>query len=92
MKKKPSYKAEKYMITIAVVLLAVAAAGIIFLIVNATGVFDNIGKGDETTPAPETTIPTAVIEHEDIETETNTDGTPKKVIYYKDNVYNGSID
>ena len=27
-----------------------------------------------------------------IETETNTDGTPKKVIYYKDNVYNGSID
>jgi hypothetical protein len=27
-----------------------------------------------------------------VETETNVDGTPKKVTYYKDNVYDGSID
>ena len=91
MKKKPTYKAEKIMIIVAVALLAVAAVGIIYLALNASGVFDNLNKEAETTVV-ETTIPVAVIEHEDVETETNSDGTLKKVTYYKDNVYDGSID
>ena len=91
MKKKPTYKAEKYMIVIAIALLAVAAVCIIYLAVDATGAFDNLGSKNDTTVA-ETTIPTATVEHDDIETETNSDGTPKTVTYYKDNVYNGSID
>ncbi len=91
MKKKTSYKSEKIMIIVAVALLAVAAVCIIYLAINATGAFDNIGKTEITT-TPETTLPIAVIEHDDIETETNSDGTPHKVVYYKDNVYDGSID
>ena len=91
MKKKPSYKAEKIMIIVAVALIAVAAVCIIYLAINATGAFYNLGKAEDTTVA-ETTIPVAVIEHDDIETETYADGTPKKVTYYKDNVYDGSID
>lgn len=91
MKKKPSYKAEKYMIGAAVALLVIAFLGVVFLALHSAGVFENMGKQEETTVS-DTTVPTAVVEHDDVEEETNADGTPKKVTYYKDNVYNGSID
>lgn len=91
MKKKPNYKAEKYMIGAAIALLIIAFVGVVYVILDSAGVFENIGKPDETT-VPETTIPTAVVEHDDVEEFFNEDGTPKKVVYYKDNVYNGSID
>lgn len=91
MKKKPSYKAEKYMIGAAIALLVIAFAGVLFLALDFAGIFDKIGKPDETT-ASDTTIPTAEIIHDDVEEVTNPDGTPKKITYYKDNVYNGSID
>lgn len=91
MKKKPSYKAEKYMIGAAIALLIIAFVGVMYVVLDSVGVFENIGKPDETT-AGDTTVPTAVIEHDDVEKVTNADGTPKKITYYKDNVYNGSID
>jgi len=91
MKKKPSYKAEKYMIGAAIALLVIAFLGVVFLALHSAGVFENIGKEAETS-APDTTIPTANIVHNDVEEETNADGTPSKITYYKDNVYNGSID
>ena len=91
MKKKPTYKAEKIMIAVAIALIVIAVIGVLYVVLNEAGVFNGADEAD-TTAAPETTIPVAVIEHEDIETETNSDGTPKKVTYYKDNVYDGSID
>ncbi len=91
MKKKQSFKAEKYMIITASILLVVALVCIIFLVMHEAGVFEHIGKPGDTTDA-DTTVPVASVEHEDVETETNSDGTPSKVVYYKDNVFDGSID
>ena len=93
MKKKPNYKAEKYMIGAAIALIIIAFAGIVYVVLDSTGIIDNIVSGEpEQTTEVDTTIPTAVIEHEDVEEVTNADGTPKRVVYYKDNVYDGSIE
>ncbi len=91
MKKKPNNKAEKYMIGAAVALLIIAFIGVVFLVLDSCGILDNINKPGETT-VDETTIPKETVIHQDVETETNSDGTPKRVVYYKDNVYDGSID
>ncbi|MBR4071141.1 MAG: hypothetical protein IKK26_01125 [Clostridia bacterium] len=93
MKKKPNYKAEKYMIGAAIALIIIAFAGIVYVVLDSAGIIDNIVSGEpEQTTEVDTTIPTAVIEHEDVEEVTNADGTPKRVVYYKDNVYDGSIE
>lgn len=91
MKKKQNNKAEKWLIGVAIALLAVCFAGVLFLALNAAGAFDSFGRPEETS-APETTDTPETVLHNDVETFVNEDGTPKRVVYYKDNVYNGSID
>ena len=87
--KKMSRKTERLLICIVVALLCIAIGGAVYLVLDSTGTFD---EPEVTTIAPETTLPVAQIEHEDVETQLNDDGTLKKIIYYKDNVYDGSVD
>ncbi len=92
MKKKPDNKAEKWMIGIAIGLLIIAFAGIVFLVLDSTGVLSPADEPEETTVGEETTTPVVTALHDDVETYVNDDGTPHRVVYYKDNVYDGSID
>ena len=86
--KKMSRKTERLLICIVVALLCIAIGGAVYLVLDSTGTFD---EPEVTTLAPETTLPIAQIEHEDVETQLNDDGTLKKIIYYKDNIIQNQI-
>ena len=92
--KKKESNSARVMIIIAVSLLVFALLCAAYLVLDANKVFDKKPKAEETTALSDTTeaTPTETESHANVETETNSDGTPKKVIFYKDNVYNGSID
>ncbi len=94
MKKKPSLKAEKYMIGAAVGLIVISIVCALVLILISIGFFDGNGgaKRDDETTAAEVTTATDTAIHADVESETNEDGTPHRVVYYKDNKYDGSIE
>lgn len=87
--KKISKKNERILISVAVALICIAIAGVVYLALDMNGTFD---EPEVTTIAPETTIPTASIQHEDVETQLYEDGTLKKIVYYKENVLDGSVD
>lgn len=90
-KNKNSAGSANVMIIIAVVLLALALLCAVYLVLDAMDISSLFKKTEDTT-VDDTTVAPATESHADVETETNSDGTPKKVVYYKDNVYNGSID
>lgn len=95
MKKSENNLTVKIMIYCAVALLVISVGCGIYLVMDSVGAFDakpaEITGNTEETKFPESTT-AETVKHDDVETETNSDGTPKRVVYYKDNVYNGSID
>ena len=97
MKKKTNDSSIKVMITAAVVLIVLAICCAVFLVLDSFGVFDSIdlpgsAKTDQTTKQESTEEPTHETQlHDDVEMATNADGTPDSIIYYKDNIYNGSV-
>lgn len=99
MKKKTNDRSIKIMIISAVVLIVLALCCAAFLVLDSFGVFDGIdlskigsSKNEETTAQESTEAQTNETQlHDDVEAATNSDGTPDSIIYYKDNVYNGSV-
>ena len=92
--KKREANSAKVMLILAMVLLVFAVLCAVYLVLDANDVFDR-QETEGTTAAvtePEETAPAETESHADVEKETNSDGTPKRIVFYKDNVYNGSID